>query len=321
MSNQNYRVTIPDNAQEIGGLSERVHAKHVADGAGSKLSGLDMADLLAKTNSAKTFDTAAGQLDRDKEEAFEQRDLILGIKNTNPDTVNFYVKSSREILLGLNRGKERNLGKWGFNVQGEGADYSVEVPTDEPGLMRLAELIIAKHVLDGAASVLSGLNIADFTAKLATATAKHDLGKQLNRDKETAYKDRDHALGIAAGQTTRTPGTVKFYLTSARDVLLGNNKQKEYKLGDWGYDVQFSQGAGSPTGTFNATPAVIAAGGSSILEWNISGADNIQIDNGIGVVGATGTQSVSPAVTTTYILTATAASGQQRIISKTVTVV
>jgi hypothetical protein len=128
-------------------------------------------------------------------------------------------------------------------------------------------------------------------------------------------------LGISVGQTSRSPGTVKFYMTSARDVLLGFNKQEEYRLGDWGFEVQFSQGTGSPTGTFKRTPSVIAADGSSTLEWNISGATLVQIDNGIGAVGDTGTQVVTPASTTTYRLTATAANGKQLIISRTVTVV
>jgi hypothetical protein len=317
----NFSITIPENPQELRGLSELVHAKHVVDGAASKLAGLDMADLLIKKNSAKTFDETAGQQNRDKEQAFEDRDLLLGVKNNNPGTLNFYAKSCRDVLLGLNRGQERKLGGWGFNVQGEGADFSVEIPEEAPDLMKLCELIIAKHVADGAASVLTGLDMADFTAKQAQALAKHDLGKKLNRDKETSFKDRDRVLGISVGQTTRTPGTVKFYMTSARDVLLGFNKQEEYRLGDWGFEVQFSQGAGSPTGTFKRTPSVIAAGGTSTLEWNISGATLVQIDNGIGAVGDTGTQIVNPAVTTVYRLTANAANGKQLVISRTVTVI
>jgi hypothetical protein len=321
MSNQNYSITISKNAEELSGLGDRVHAKHIADGVGSILAPLNMADLLLKNTAAKNFNLVAGQLNRDKELAFEARNLVLGIDNNNPDTVNYYVKSVRDILLGIHKGKERNLGSWGFNVQGENPDISVEIPLDEPGLIRLADLIIAKHVADGPASVLSGLNMADFTAKNATATTQHALGQKLNRDKEKAFKERDHALGIADGQTTKTPGTVKFYMTSARDVLVGFNKQKEYNLGDWGYDVQFSAGPGSPTGTFKVIPSSIIVGGTSMLEWNISGAATVEIDNGIGIVGDNGTQPVTPAVTTIYKLTATAANGKKLIVTRTVTVI
>jgi len=320
MSNPNFSVTIPENAQELGGLSQRVLDKHVLDGAGSVLTPLDMPDMQAKTTLAKIRDTAAGQLNRDKETAFQTRDLALGIDDGNPDTVDFYVKSARDILLGIYKGREQKLGDHGFNVNASSGNVSVEIPTDAPGLIGLADLIIKKHVLDGAASPIKGLDMALFTAKHGTADAQHKLATQLNRDKEKAYRERDHALGIADGQTTKTPGTVKFYVTSARDVLLGLNKGKEFNLGDWGYDVQFSSGAGAPTGTFTATPSSILAGASSTLAWNISGSTSVVIDNGIGAVAASGNQIVTPAATTAYKLTATAPNGTTLTITVTITV-
>jgi hypothetical protein len=318
MSNQNFSVTIPGNPQELGGLSQRVLDKHVLDGAGSVLNPLDMADMQAKTTLAKIRDAAGAQLERDKETAFQMRDLALGIGLTN--TVDYFVKSSRDVLLGINQGKEQNLGAHGFNVNMSTGYVSVEIPSDAPGLMALADLIIAKHVLDGPASPLAGLDMVMFSSKNSTAKAQHNLGRQLNRDKEKANGERDHALGIAEGQTTKTEGTVKFYVTSARNVLLGHNRGKEYNLGDWGYDVQFSSGAGAPTGTFTATPSSILAGGTSTLEWNISGSTSVSIDNSIGAVAATGSQIVSPAATTTYRLTATASGGATLTIFITITV-
>ena len=320
MPNPNFSVTIPGNPQELGGLSQRVLDKHVLDGAGSVLNPLDMADMQAKTTLAKIRDAAGAQLNRDKETAYEARDLALGIDDGNPDTVDFYVKSSRDVLLGIYKGREQKLGDHGFNVNASTGNVSVEIPADAPGLIALATLIIAKHVLDGAASPLNGLNMVDFTAKKGTADAQHKLATQLNRDKEKAYGERDHALGIAQGQKVTTPGTVKFYVTSARDVLAGLNKGKEFNLGDWGYDVQFSSGAGAPTGTFTATPSSIAAGASSTLAWNISGAASVSIDNGIGTVAASGSQAVTPGVTTVYKLTATTSGGAVLTITVTVTV-
>ncbi|HLG36478.1 MAG TPA: hypothetical protein VI757_16490 [Bacteroidia bacterium] len=321
MSNQNFSVTIPVNAQELGGLSQRILDKHVLDGAASVLTPMDMADMQTKTTFAKTRDADSKQNNRDKETAFQDRDLALGMETTNPGTVFFYTKSSRDVLLGFNKGKEQNLGNHGFNVNMSSGNVSVEIPTDAPGLMDLADLIIKKHLLDGPiASPLKGLNMGDFAAKLATAVAKHKEGKQLNRDKEKATGERDKTLGIAKGQKVDTPGTVKFYVTSGRDVLLGHNKGSEFNLGDWGFDVQFSSGPGAPTGTFTATPSSIAAGEPSTLEWNISGAATVVIDNGIGAVAASGTQIVSPPATTTYHLTATASGGETLNINITVTV-
>jgi flagellar motor protein MotB len=62
--------------------------------------------------------------------------------------------------------------------------------------------------------------------------------------------------------------------------------------------------------SFTANPTSIQAGGSSTLSWNVTGADRVVIDNGIGQVNASGTRSVSPSATTLYTLTAFNASGQ-----------
>jgi hypothetical protein len=61
--------------------------------------------------------------------------------------------------------------------------------------------------------------------------------------------------------------------------------------------------------TFSATPGNIAAGNSSTLQWNVTGATSVSINRGIGNVPLSGTISVSPAVTTSYTLTAVNSSG------------
>lgn len=320
MPNPNFSVTIPDNAQELIGLSERVVAKHALDGANSVLSAINMADMQAKTTLAKIKDGQQGQLNRDKETAFETRDIALGDETGTEGTVIFYVTSARDILLGIYKGKEHKLGDHGFEVNKSSGNVSVEIPSNAKALIDLAKLIITKHNNDGAASPIKGLDMADFSGKNQTAEAQHTLATQLNRDKEKATGERDHALGIAAGQKVSTEGTVKFYVTSCRDVLLGLNKGKEFNLGDWGYDVQFSSGPGAPTGTFKASPSSILAGESSDLSWNISDSVSRVIDNGIGAVAEAGTQPVTPAATTTYTLTANGQGGKKLTASATITV-
>ena len=58
---------------------------------------------------------------------------------------------------------------------------------------------------------------------------------------------------------------------------------------------------------FTATPAQVTAGSVSVLTWQVSGADSVQIDNGVGVVSASGVRQIEPSATTTYTLTARAA--------------
>jgi uncharacterized cupredoxin-like copper-binding protein len=60
---------------------------------------------------------------------------------------------------------------------------------------------------------------------------------------------------------------------------------------------------------FDATPSNIALGQTSQLNWVVQGATTISINNGIGNVAATGSTTVSPTATTTYVLTAVGPSG------------
>jgi len=62
--------------------------------------------------------------------------------------------------------------------------------------------------------------------------------------------------------------------------------------------------------SFTASPASIVQGANSTLSWSVTGADRVSIDNGIGQVTANGNVQVSPAVDTTYTLTAVNAAGQ-----------
>jgi hypothetical protein len=55
-----------------------------------------------------------------------------------------------------------------------------------------------------------------------------------------------------------------------------------------------------PTVSLSADPTSIIEGDSTTLTWTSENADSVSIDNGIGEVAASGTESVSPTETTTY---------------------
>jgi len=61
--------------------------------------------------------------------------------------------------------------------------------------------------------------------------------------------------------------------------------------------------------SFNSTPAAVADGSPAVLDWNVSNATALIIDQGVGSVSSTGTSVVTPAATTTYTLTAVNAAG------------
>jgi len=61
--------------------------------------------------------------------------------------------------------------------------------------------------------------------------------------------------------------------------------------------------------SFSASPSNISAGESSTLNWTVTGATAVSIDQGIGNVALTGPRAVAPAATTVYTLTASSSAG------------
>jgi hypothetical protein len=61
--------------------------------------------------------------------------------------------------------------------------------------------------------------------------------------------------------------------------------------------------------SFDASPTVITAGGSATLTWNVSGANSVTIDQGLGTLPPAGSQVISPRVTTVYTLQANNGAG------------
>ncbi len=89
----------------------------------------------------------------------------------------------------------------------------------------------------------------------------------------------------------------------------------------WSDEVQGSVQvvAAARINSFTSSASSIESGGAVTLSWNVSDAGSISIDQGVGVVPATGTTSVKPTTTTTYTLTATGG-GMSATASVTVTV-
>ncbi|MGA9048775.1 MAG: hypothetical protein WB588_07275 [Dehalococcoidia bacterium] len=68
---------------------------------------------------------------------------------------------------------------------------------------------------------------------------------------------------------------------------------------------------------FSATPAMITSGQTSTLQWVVTGATSVSIDQGIGKVDIAGTKTVTVNAATTYTLSASNAAGS---VSKTAAV-
>lgn len=107
-------------------------------------------------------------------------------------------------------------------------------------------------------------------------------------------------VGSVAGATSNGAGSVDVSPTETTtyDLLLENN----------GASIQSSVtvvvGEAPIIESFSTSPATIVPGDTSTLEWVVAGANTITIEPNVGAVAATGTATVSPDTTTTYILTA-----------------
>jgi peptidoglycan-associated lipoprotein len=60
---------------------------------------------------------------------------------------------------------------------------------------------------------------------------------------------------------------------------------------------------------FAVEPTTIERGQSAVLRWNVTGSNNVAINNGIGTVPASGNRRIQPDNTTTFVMTATGRAG------------
>lgn len=114
------QVIIPRNANELIALAKKVMEKHYLDGGASLLKDLPLDVLNNKLYEAETKQEEARKANRDKEKATQMRNIALGLDqgqtSKTPNTVKYIVKSVRDLLLGTFRGREQELGDWGFEV-------------------------------------------------------------------------------------------------------------------------------------------------------------------------------------------------------------
>lgn len=255
MAKPTYRVIIPTKSEELLTLANNIIAKHTADDTSSLLQMLNMADFITKVTDANTKQTQALDLRRQSEDATEQRNLLLGMASnqtsSTPGTVRYYVSGIRELLKGLLRGQERKMGDWGFEVNSGSQPnrFRIPMPRNADKLLTLAGNSITKHTADGATSPLQALDMTDMEDKYNQAVTAQTNALQLRRNSETTTQARNLLLGTAKGQGRRTNGTILFYITSVRQVLLGVYRGSEQTLGDWGFEVNTSVNSGGEDDT------------------------------------------------------------------------
>ncbi len=244
MARRDFSIVVPRNAELLIALADNILRKHYQDGTASKINSTLAGQLQAKLDIARTEHNRRNELDRQKEKLNEERNLLLGLHDSqnaySEGTVRSIITAVRDILLGQYRGNERALGDWGFTVNSPKGKVQVIIPRNADELIVLAKKVIEKHNLDGGASLLHDLDWNTLGSKLYDAEMKLEEARQVSRDKEKATQARNIALGIDRGQNSKTPNTVKYIVKSIRDTLLGLFRGREQELGDWGFEVNFN---------------------------------------------------------------------------------
>lgn len=105
----------------------------------------------------------------------------------------------------------------------------VVIPSNAEKALALAKDVLKKHTDDGADSPLNVLqdhNWTDNGPKVAEAVAINAQAKDLEKQVEKLYQDRDALLK-----------PIKDTLRSSSRTLMGIYKSSPKKLGDWGFEV------------------------------------------------------------------------------------
>lgn len=102
----------------------------------------------------------------------------------------------------------------------------IKLPKDPAAIANLAEDIFYKHNSEGAASVLGSIDWDDINTKKDIVAAKHAEAKELERQMEQAYEERNAAMKPTLEA-----------IRKSRDILKGVHRGELRKLGEWGFTI------------------------------------------------------------------------------------
>ncbi len=243
------KVKLPvDRPDETLHLCDRIIAKHTLDGAGSALAGvIDMTAFGLLVTDAKTKRSNAelkeGEANDKYDAANNKAGLAAGQNRDTKDTIQWYVRQAKDILLVKHNGTEEALNPYGFTViistTGARKNIKIELPVNLLPMLEMGEAIVAHHTLLGAGSPLTAalIDMAAFGTLVTDTRTLYDAWELLRDDIQTLNNDSLTTLGYAPGQTISTIGTIYNELGKIRTRLLQNHQGREEALSNWGFNV------------------------------------------------------------------------------------
>lgn len=165
---------------------------------------------------------------------------------------------------------------------------------------------VGEKVIVGNGSSTEGLPVVN-TFSVSPATVAPGGTITLTWDVSSADTvSIDNNVGNVAGtgNTTVSPHSTTTYIltaSNAKGTVTASTTVTVASTVPPGYPI---------VNSFVATPNVIVIGESSVLSWEVTGANNVTITPGIGAVAASGSSVISPVTTTNYTLNASNDVGQ-----------
>lgn len=105
----------------------------------------------------------------------------------------------------------------------------IPIPSNVEESLTLAQKVYDKHVIDGAASLLSnidGLRWNEVGPKIAICLQKHLEAEEAKRKMEESYRERDLLLP-----------EIQEILRTSKSLLKASFPKNPKKMGDWGFSV------------------------------------------------------------------------------------
>ncbi len=268
------RITLPiDQPKESLELADAIIKKNTAEGAGSSLADvIDIADFTAKAASAKAKRASAAEKDQAALSKYgwvsTKTGFAPGQTRDTKETIQWYVRQAKDLLLVIHSGTEEDLNPYGFEViisqTGARKNIRIELPEQPTEMIELAEAIIAHHTALGAGSPLTAalIDMTAFETLTTDARTLLDDWTVLRGEIQALNNEALNIIGYGPGQTISTDGTLYNYFSKIRNRLLQKFQGNEEDLSMWGFNVVQSEkqtgrkkgsGTASITGTVTDT--------------------------------------------------------------------
>jgi hypothetical protein len=227
-----------------------------------------------------------------------QESLIISSFDASPDSItpgesavlNWHVSGVSNVTIEPDIGVTEPTGTFTVSPAGT-TTYKLIASNGEKEDAAYCTVAVEENTASSENNSTSNIQSSEesLTSQESSSTKENPTSKENSISKENQASQDDSSL--QENQASEDNSTSTENKESQDDSSLQESQASQEKL---------------PTiGSFNANPDTIEKGKSSSLTWSVSGASKVSISPGIGTVGLTGSQSISPSKTTTYTLTAT----------------